>query len=203
MAGSLVCNECGKKFRSTAEAEFHANKLGHNLSAPVTVAVASSRWMLTTKSTDQSKSRTGTWRTRRSGLDVDFRDIWERLRSIFPSLSSDVPDQYGGRIVGTHPPRIHPGHRQDLRLQHQPTPDLSTRSRLRDNFIPPGFLAFDRLYYNLTLYIHSASDFRYLRTAFESVPQLVHDTARERWTSLYRIYYKDGPYLVKLGREEL
>lgn len=28
-ARSLVCNECGKKFRGTAEAEFHANKSGH------------------------------------------------------------------------------------------------------------------------------------------------------------------------------
>ncbi|CAJ2512194.1 Uu.00g052090.m01.CDS01 [Anthostomella pinea] len=54
-----------------------------------------------------------------------------------------------------------------------------------------------------TVYIHSASGFRYLRTAFESVRQLVHDTARERWPAVYRIHYKDGPHLVKLGREEL
>lgn len=26
VARSLVCNECGKKFRSTAQAEFHASK---------------------------------------------------------------------------------------------------------------------------------------------------------------------------------
>ncbi|TRX97114.1 hypothetical protein FHL15_001908 [Xylaria flabelliformis] len=29
VAMSLVCNECGKKFRSQREAEFHANKSGH------------------------------------------------------------------------------------------------------------------------------------------------------------------------------
>ncbi|KAI0470700.1 ubiquitin-related domain-containing protein [Xylariaceae sp. FL0804] len=29
VALSLVCNECGKKFRSQGEAEFHANKSGH------------------------------------------------------------------------------------------------------------------------------------------------------------------------------
>ncbi|KAI1402038.1 ubiquitin-related domain-containing protein [Hypoxylon fuscum] len=29
VAMSLVCNECGKKFRSQGEAEFHANKSGH------------------------------------------------------------------------------------------------------------------------------------------------------------------------------
>jgi UBX domain-containing protein 1/4 len=29
MARSLVCNECGKKFRSTAQAEFHASKTEH------------------------------------------------------------------------------------------------------------------------------------------------------------------------------
>lgn len=28
-ARSLVCNECGKKFRSTAQAEFHASKTEH------------------------------------------------------------------------------------------------------------------------------------------------------------------------------
>lgn len=28
-AKSLVCNECGKKFRGTAQAEFHASKSGH------------------------------------------------------------------------------------------------------------------------------------------------------------------------------
>lgn len=29
MARSLVCNECGKKFRSQAQAEFHASKTQH------------------------------------------------------------------------------------------------------------------------------------------------------------------------------
>ena len=29
MARSLICNECGKKFRSQAQAEFHATKTEH------------------------------------------------------------------------------------------------------------------------------------------------------------------------------
>jgi hypothetical protein len=29
VANSLICNECGKRFRSTAQAEFHAGKSGH------------------------------------------------------------------------------------------------------------------------------------------------------------------------------
>ena len=28
-ANSLVCNECGKRFREQSQAEFHANKSGH------------------------------------------------------------------------------------------------------------------------------------------------------------------------------
>ena len=28
-AKSLLCNDCGRKFRSTAQAEFHASKTGH------------------------------------------------------------------------------------------------------------------------------------------------------------------------------
>lgn len=29
MARSLVCEDCGKKFRGTSQAEFHASKTGH------------------------------------------------------------------------------------------------------------------------------------------------------------------------------
>ncbi|CAJ2502813.1 Uu.00g102070.m01.CDS01 [Anthostomella pinea] len=39
-AGSLVCNECGKKFRSTSEAEFHASKSGHSDFAESTEQIA-------------------------------------------------------------------------------------------------------------------------------------------------------------------
>lgn len=39
-AQSLVCNECGKKFRGTAQAEFHASKSGHTDFAESTEAIA-------------------------------------------------------------------------------------------------------------------------------------------------------------------
>ncbi|KAI1421094.1 ubiquitin-related domain-containing protein [Xylaria sp. FL1777] len=40
VAMSLVCNECGKKFRSQREAEFHANKSGHSDFAESTEEIA-------------------------------------------------------------------------------------------------------------------------------------------------------------------
>ncbi|KAL7622968.1 hypothetical protein AAE478_006647 [Parahypoxylon ruwenzoriense] len=40
VAMSLVCNECGKKFRSQGEAEFHANKSGHTDFAESTEEIA-------------------------------------------------------------------------------------------------------------------------------------------------------------------
>ncbi|KAI1502815.1 DNA-binding protein [Biscogniauxia marginata] len=40
VAMSLVCNECGKKFRSQGEAEFHAGKSGHADFAESTEAIA-------------------------------------------------------------------------------------------------------------------------------------------------------------------
>ncbi|KAI8963704.1 ubiquitin-related domain-containing protein [Daldinia sp. FL1419] len=40
VALSLVCNECGKKFRSQGEAEFHANKSGHTDFAESTEQIA-------------------------------------------------------------------------------------------------------------------------------------------------------------------
>ncbi|KAI1662632.1 ubiquitin-related domain-containing protein [Daldinia decipiens] len=40
VAMSLVCNECGKKFRSQGEAEFHANKSGHTDFAESTEQIA-------------------------------------------------------------------------------------------------------------------------------------------------------------------
>ncbi|KAI0405989.1 ubiquitin-related domain-containing protein [Xylaria palmicola] len=40
VALSLVCNECGKKFRSQREAEFHANKSGHDDFAESTEEIA-------------------------------------------------------------------------------------------------------------------------------------------------------------------
>ncbi|KAI0005632.1 ubiquitin-related domain-containing protein [Xylariaceae sp. FL0662B] len=40
MAMSLVCNECGKKFRTQGEAEFHANKSGHTDFAESTEEIA-------------------------------------------------------------------------------------------------------------------------------------------------------------------
>ncbi|KIW53666.1 hypothetical protein PV05_09214 [Exophiala xenobiotica] len=39
-ARSLVCNECGKKFRGTAQAEFHASKSGHTDFAESTEEIA-------------------------------------------------------------------------------------------------------------------------------------------------------------------
>ncbi|RVX67553.1 hypothetical protein B0A52_08906 [Exophiala mesophila] len=39
-AKSLVCNECGKKFRGTAQAEFHASKSGHTDFAESTEEIA-------------------------------------------------------------------------------------------------------------------------------------------------------------------
>lgn len=39
-AQSLVCNECGKKFRGTAQAEFHASKSGHTDFAESTEEIA-------------------------------------------------------------------------------------------------------------------------------------------------------------------
>ncbi|KAI0143987.1 ubiquitin-related domain-containing protein [Hypoxylon sp. NC0597] len=40
VAMSLVCNECGKKFRTQGEAEFHANKSGHTDFAESTEEIA-------------------------------------------------------------------------------------------------------------------------------------------------------------------
>ncbi|KAI1454511.1 ubiquitin-related domain-containing protein [Annulohypoxylon moriforme] len=40
VAMSLVCNECGKKFRTPTEAEFHANKSGHTDFAESTEEIA-------------------------------------------------------------------------------------------------------------------------------------------------------------------
>ena len=39
-AKSLVCNECGKKFRNTAQAEFHASKTEHTDFAESTEEIA-------------------------------------------------------------------------------------------------------------------------------------------------------------------
>jgi hypothetical protein len=40
VAQSLVCNECGKKFRSQAQAEFHASKTEHTDFSESTEAIA-------------------------------------------------------------------------------------------------------------------------------------------------------------------
>ncbi|OBT69684.1 hypothetical protein VE03_00832 [Pseudogymnoascus sp. 23342-1-I1] len=80
VARSLICNECGKRFRSTAQAEFHASKTEHQDFAESTEEIKPLTEEEKKQRLDELRAALATKRAKQSAIDKEEAKRNEKIR---------------------------------------------------------------------------------------------------------------------------
>ncbi|KAI0595909.1 DNA-binding protein [Biscogniauxia sp. FL1348] len=93
VAMSLVCNECGKKFRSQGEAEFHANKSGHADFAESTEEIAPLTEEEKKQRLQELRERVKAKRANQAEADKEEQKRNEKIRQKATQESQDMKEE--------------------------------------------------------------------------------------------------------------
>ncbi|KAF2127085.1 hypothetical protein P153DRAFT_377386 [Dothidotthia symphoricarpi CBS 119687] len=91
-AKSLVCEECGKKFRSVAQAEFHGNKTGHENFAESTEEIAPLTEEEKKQRLEELRQKLALKRATQSEQDKEDRKKNEQIRMKATKESQDIKE---------------------------------------------------------------------------------------------------------------
>ncbi|KAI1475301.1 ubiquitin-related domain-containing protein [Daldinia eschscholtzii] len=93
VAMSLVCNECGKKFRSQGEAEFHANKSGHTDFAESTEQIAPLSEEEKKKRLEELRERVKAKKAGQAAVDKEEQKRNEKIRQKATRESHELKEE--------------------------------------------------------------------------------------------------------------
>ncbi|KAI1140421.1 ubiquitin-related domain-containing protein [Hypoxylon sp. FL0543] len=93
VAMSLVCNECGKKFRTQGEAEFHANKSGHTDFAESTEEIAPLTEEEKKKRLEELRERIKAKRAGQSAVEKEEQKRNEQIRQKATRESHELKEE--------------------------------------------------------------------------------------------------------------
>ncbi|KAI8633702.1 ubiquitin-related domain-containing protein [Xylariaceae sp. FL1651] len=93
VALSLVCNDCGKKFRSQGEAEFHANKSGHDNFAESTEEIAPLTEEEKKQRLMELRERVKAKRANQAAVDKEEQKRNEQIRQKATKESQDIKEE--------------------------------------------------------------------------------------------------------------
>ncbi|KAI1808103.1 ubiquitin-related domain-containing protein [Daldinia bambusicola] len=93
VAMSLVCNECGKKFRTQGEAEFHANKSGHTDFAESTEQIAPLSEEEKKKRLEELRERVKAKRAGQAAVDKEEQKRNEQIRQKATKESHELKEE--------------------------------------------------------------------------------------------------------------
>jgi hypothetical protein len=92
-AKSLVCEECGKKFRSVAQAEFHSTKSGHDQFAESTEEIAPLTEEEKKQKLEDLKNKLAAKRAAQADADKEDRKRNEQIRMKSTKESQDIKEE--------------------------------------------------------------------------------------------------------------
>jgi|TARA_R110002003_G_scaffold38_2_gene2308 hypothetical protein len=92
-AKSLVCDECGKKFRSVAQAEFHGSKTGHENFSESTEEIAPLTEEEKKQRLEELKSKLASKRAQQAEQDKEDKKRNEQIRLKATKESQDIKEE--------------------------------------------------------------------------------------------------------------
>jgi hypothetical protein len=92
VAQSLVCDECGKKFRSVAQAEFHGTKSGHENFSESTEEIAPLTEEEKRQKLEEAKAKLAAKRAAQSEADKEDKKRNEQIRMKATKESQDIKE---------------------------------------------------------------------------------------------------------------